>query len=493
MGLALLFVCTFGQAQTKIRILSADVTDIVKQEDGSRKYYLRGNVGLQQDVAVMTCDSAILIQPQNEFQAFNNVRIVQADTTIITGNKLDYNGDDRTFVVSEQVQLTTPNARLQTTSLAYDRNAAIAYYTTRSILTRKSLELTSDRGLYNTKKESVRLRGNVVAIDTAYSLITDTLHFYPGTNSYEFEGPSTLVKDSTTIRCRKGEYAADEGQLNLGSKASISSPGNFIKADSISYNLKVESGKLFTNALVADSVQGLVLEASFIDYTKSPNYVDAHTPVYYRQNMDGDTLYARGDTLHLRSDSLEQRTIDLFGSTLFFSEKFQGNSDRFHYEESGERLTLYPRPLLWSEKNQFQADSAVLTLIEERLDSLFLIGNTAIVSITEDSSYYDQATGKNLRGRFIENALSSLRLEGNAQNITHSFSNQDGVEGLNKTECAWMSLYFIEGELDKVKASKGVVAKYIPWSSSTNEDRTLPGCKATFEQRTTKALTRPIP
>ena len=106
-GWALLFVCTSAKAQTKIRILSSDITDIVKQKDGSRIYYLRGNVGLQQDVAVMTCDSAVLIQPQNEFKAFKNVRIVQSDTTVIKGNRLDYNGESRTFTISQNVQLTT--------------------------------------------------------------------------------------------------------------------------------------------------------------------------------------------------------------------------------------------------------------------------------------------------------------------------------------------------------------------------------------------------
>ena len=237
-GWALLFVCTSLEAQTKIRILSSDITDIVKQKDGSRIYYLRGNVGLQQDVAVMTCDSAVLVQPQNEFKAFKNVRIVQADTTIITGNRLDYNGESRTFTISQNVQLTTPSSQLNTKQLFYDRKSATAYYTVRSTLVRKSLELTADRGSYNTDYETVWLRGNVEALDSTYSLYTDTLLYFPNTNRYEFAGPSTLLRDSTTILCSIGEYLAESAQLNLGQGASISAPGNYIESDSISYNLK---------------------------------------------------------------------------------------------------------------------------------------------------------------------------------------------------------------------------------------------------------------
>jgi len=491
-GWALLFVCTSLEAQTKIRILSSDITDIVKQKDGSRIYYLRGNVGLQQDVAVMTCDSAILIQPQNEFQAFNRVKIVQADTIVITGSQLDYNGKSRTFTISQDVQLNTPSSLLKTKQLFYDRKSATAYYTTRSTLTRKSLELTSNRGSYNTDYETVWLRGKVEAIDSAYTLYTDTLLYYPNIDRYEFAGPSTLLRDSTTILCSVGVYEAEPAQLNLGKGANISSPGSFIASDSISYNLKNDSGKLFGHALVADSSQGLVLESEFIDYIKEPNYVDAFFPVYYRQRMDEDTLYAKGDTLHIRTDSLAFRTVYLRENTLFYSEDFQGKSNFFTYEESDERLTLYPAPQMWSNQSQFTCDSAILTLKEENLDSLFLIKNTTITILTEDSVHYDQASGKELEGQFKDNNMHSLLLKGNAQNIIHSIGDDGIVEGVNKSACAYISISFENGDAKKVNASKGVEASYAPWDSATPEMKTLPGCTPLFEQRTTKEQTRPM-
>jgi lipopolysaccharide export system protein LptA len=491
-GWALLFVCTSVKAQTKIRILSSDITDIVKQKDGSRIYYLRGNVGLQQDVAVMTCDSAILIQPQNEFQAFKNVKIVQADTTIITGNQLDYNGERRTFTISENVELKTPSSMLKTKQLYYDRKSATAYYTTRSTLTRNSLELTSDRGSYNTDYETVWLRGKVEAIDSAYTLFTDTLLYYPNFDRYEFAGPSTLLRDSTTILCSLGVYEAESAQLNLGKGAAISSPGSYIASDSISYNLKTDAGKLFGNALVADTSQGLVLESEFIDYLKKPNFVDAYFPVYYRQRMDQDTLYARGDTLHIRSDSSGFRTVDLRHNTVFYSEDFQGKSAFFSYKEDSEQLTLYPTPKMWSNQSQFTCDSAILTLKEENLDSLFLINNTTITSLTEDSVHYDQATGKELEGQFKNNNIHALLLKGNAQNITHSINDDGVVEGVNKSACAFISISFKDGDAKKVNASKGVEASYAPWDIATQEMKSLPGCTPLFEQRISKEQTRPI-
>lgn len=482
-----------GSAQTKIRILSSDITDIVKSATGSRVYYLRGNVGLQQDAAKMYCDSAVLTQPENTFDAFGNVRIVQSDTTTIVGETLNYNGDERLFTINENVELRTPNSTLKTTALRFDRNNQTAYYLTRSTLYRKDLELTSDKGIYNTQLERIRLRGNVVAVDPEYQLETDTLLYYPNTNNYRFLGPSTLLRDSSTIYCNLGSYGADNAQLNLGRGASILSPASFIAADSISYNLKEEAGELFAEALVADSAKGFVLEAPYILYAKSPNYVDAHSPVYYRQSLDSDTMYAKGDTLSIREDSAGFRTVHMFEHTAFYSEKFQGRSARFTYFESKEELALYPNPLLWGDKSQFKCDSALLMLAEEQLDSLYLHQKVRIVSQSKDSSYFDAASGKFLYGSFKDNSLEQILLEGNAQSIVHNFSSAATPDGVNTTACSSITTFFEAGEVRSVKASTAVEAQYLPWDNGGKSAASLEGCTPQFNERTEKEEVRPIP
>jgi hypothetical protein len=208
--------------------------------------------------------------------------------------------------------------------------------------------------------------------------------------------------------------------------------------------------------------------------------------------MDEDTLYAKGDTLHIRTDSAGYRKVNLRNNTAFFSEDFQGKSNLFTYDETNERLTLHPTPKMWSNESQFTCDSAILTLQDEKLDSLFLLGNTTITSLTEDSIHYDQASGKELKGQFKANKVHSLFLQGNAQNITHSIGNDGVVEGVNKSACAFISIFFEDGDAKKVKASKGVEASYAPWDVANEEMKSLPGCTPLFDQRTTKEQTRPV-
>ena len=479
---------SIGWGQTKIQILSSDITDITKGKSNTRTYYLRGNVGLKQDVAYMYCDSAVLRQPENTFEAYGNVRIIQSDTVRINGKELFYSGDERVFTIKKDVVLTTPSSRLATTVLRYDRNNATAYYLTRSTLERNTLRLTSDVGSYNTDVDLVKLRGDVVAVDSSFLMNTDTLLYYPERNVYDFAGPTTMIRDSTTLFCQQGTYEADQTLLRLEGGASMISPGQFIKASTLTYNLKGNSGELKGHGLVADTAQGFVLEGEYIEYIKSPVFVDAYYPVYYRQDMDGDTLYSKGDTLHIREDSLGYKNVVLRDNTQFFSADFQGISPNFNYSEGKEELALYPSPTLWSDKNQFASDSAALTLREEHLDSLFMVGTVRIASQTDDSAFFDQTTGKYLRGNFVDGQLQTIRLDGNAQNFLHNVNGGKAV-GLNNSTCSWLQLNFEEGTVNRIRMAKDVQATYRPIDDGGPQ--WLEDCKPNFELRPEKINLRP--
>ena len=480
-----------GWGQTKIQIIRSDTTDFIKGDNGVQTYYLKGNVTLKQDVALMYCDSAVLYRPQNTFEAFGNVRVRQADTVLITGEELTYEGDKRTFTITDNVVLKTPSSKLATKVLKYDRNTSTAYYLTRSTLERKELRITSDVGNYNTEYEVVRLRGNVIAVDSAFKMTTDTLLYSPNKNIYSFAGPTELIRDSTQLYCSKGTYSADSTLLELYDGAKMMAPKQYIEADSLYYFLNSEDGTLHGNAMVADSAEGFVLNSNFIDYKKNPVYVEAYHPVFYRQSMDNDTIYAKGDSLAIRSQLDSNKIVHLYGETSFFSSDFQGISPNFLFQEDAEELALYPSPTLWSGNSEFGADSTALKLNANELDSLFMLNNVTITTTTKDSICFDQTTGKKLKGNFIDNALKSVRIDGNAQALLHNMSEDGSIEGMNKSSCSWMKIVFQEDALKRIRMARDVEATYIPIKSAVPE--WLPGCQPTFELRPNKSsLTSPI-
>lgn len=485
-GMALLLVhAAPAQQQKRIQILSSKNT-LVERVDGRQLYYLSGRVGLQQDDATMYCDSAVLAQPENTFDAFGHVRIVQSDTTTVVGERLHYDGSKRTFKIEQNVVLSTPSSRLETVSLEFDRTAQTGRYTTRSTLYRNEMRITADRGSYAVRGDRVLMSGQVVAVDTAFELRTDTLIFYPRKNKYQFVGGSTLLKDSATILCALGSYNHSTNELNLGSGATISEPGKYIDADSISYNLKSSRGELFGQALVADSSSGFVLESDYIYYVEDPNYVDAYAPIFYRQHMDGDTLYVRSDSLSIRSDSAGLRRVQTRFNTSFYTRDVQAISPHFRYDETLEKVFLYPMATIWSEQAQLQGDSTYITLKDEHIDSLYLLDNVKMLNTTKDSVHFDQAVGKRLLGNFEQDSLHDVLLEGNAESRLFLISDEGTVQGLNQSASSWISMLFLGGEVNNIVAGRDVQAKYLPWGMTAESDRVLQGCQPKFEMRPTK-------
>lgn len=96
-----------------------------------------------------------------------------------------------------------------------------------------------------------------------------------------------------------------------------------------------------------------------------------------------------------------------------------------------------------------------------------------------------------LEGYFQDNKLHNLLLRGNAQNLMHSFGQEELLQGINNTACSLIEITFEDGEAKSVKASQSIDASYTPWEKASNEQKVLPNCKPNFNLRATLDETRP--
>ena len=67
---------------------------------------LSGHVVLAHAGMVMHCDSAVLYESSQTFDAFGKVNIVQGDTLTLKGNRLHYNGETQIAEMRQNVVMT---------------------------------------------------------------------------------------------------------------------------------------------------------------------------------------------------------------------------------------------------------------------------------------------------------------------------------------------------------------------------------------------------
>ncbi|MCD8262559.1 MAG: hypothetical protein LUD15_14690, partial [Bacteroides sp.] len=162
--------------KTRVDLLHTDV-GWADQEIFPDAQVLIGSVQFLHDSMYMYCDSAIVYEKTNSFEAWDNVRMEQGDTLFIYGDYLYYDGVTRLARLRENVRMENGNTTLLTDSLNYDRVYDLGYYFMGGTLIDEENVLTSDWGEYSpSTKESV-FNHDVKLVTTQFELTSDTLHY----------------------------------------------------------------------------------------------------------------------------------------------------------------------------------------------------------------------------------------------------------------------------------------------------------------------------
>ena len=109
---------------------------------------LLGNVRLEHQDLVMTCDSLYQYADSNYIEAFGRVHVVQNDTLNLWGDFMTYNGDTEEAKVRNNVIMQDPQITLTTNFLDYDAANRIGHYFNGGTIKDSINTLVSDIGYY---------------------------------------------------------------------------------------------------------------------------------------------------------------------------------------------------------------------------------------------------------------------------------------------------------------------------------------------------------
>ena len=109
-----------GQAPKKIIVEHSDFAD-VNQVEIPDAFLLTGNVRVNHDGVVLTCNKAYYFQKENYLKAFGNVQMVQGDTLYLNSKYSEYNGNLKQAFATGDVSLRSPEMSLVTDTINFDR------------------------------------------------------------------------------------------------------------------------------------------------------------------------------------------------------------------------------------------------------------------------------------------------------------------------------------------------------------------------------------
>ena len=495
-----------------------------KLNDSTQLQILAGNVKLKQNTSYFYCDSCVINNNTNTFEAWGNVHINDADTVNIYSSHLRYFINKKLAFLDGGVRLTDGKGTLTTPDLEYDMTTDIGIYKRGGKVTNKKTVLTSKEGFYYAGLRDVYFKNNVELKDPAYNIKTDSLLYNTTSQTARFIA-KTFIKDSSgrTVETKEGFYNLQTGKAEFGGRPVIKDGKLTITANNIAIDDSTGISHAKGNVIIIDSVQHTTIIAGEVFSDNKRDRILATRKPLMIVKQDDDSIYIAADTLFsarltdlnqkkdsvvksaivkifsekdslvkdsivkdsivkqpilkdsLVKDNVEgtkvldlknkdstNRYFEAYRNVRIFSDSFQVICDSMFYSFKDSTFRLYQDPILWAkEKTQITGDMILLFTKNKKAERMKVFENSFLINMLEPG-VYNQVRSARMDAYFNEGNIDSVRANGAAQCIYYLQDEDSAYTGINESTSDIMDIYFDKQAVQKVVFRSSVTGTVWP-------------------------------
>lgn len=440
---------------------------------------LSGRVILAHSGMVMHCDSAVLYDESQTFDAFGKVRIVQGDTLTLTGERLHYDGSTQIAEMRRNVVMSHRTQRLYADSLNYDRLYNVGYYFDGGKLVDGRSRLESDWGEYHTDTKQATFLYNVVLTNPKFRLVTDTLHYDTQTKWAEAVGESNIYSGDDKIYTEHGFYNTQTELVKLFEGTKAFGRDRVMQGDTVYYDKKSGVMEAFGNVSCLDQKNKNLLTGGYAWYNELSGTALATKRALARDWSQGkDTFYLYADTLrmysyHLNTDSAYRVLYGYFHARAYRKD-VQAVADSLVFSSQNNVLSLYRDPIVWSDQRQIVGEEIRAFLNDSTMDSLY-VDRQALMIERLDSMHFNQVAGKQMRTYFDQDGeVRENWAIGNVMVVNYPLEKDSTILYQNYVETSIARMFMHKRKMQKIwaPASHGY---FYPLGLAPAERTRLPG------------------
>ena len=474
--LLLLFTnLVLSQAPKKIIVENSDFAD-VNQVEIPDALLLIGNVRVNHDGVIMTCNKAYYFQKENYIKAFGNVQMVQGDTLFLNSKYAEYNGNVKKAYASGDAVMSSPDATLVTEIINFDRNTQEVFYDTPGTITNKDNTLKSNSGRYFVKQKKFQFLTAVIITNPTYIIKSNHLDYYSNSGHSYLFGPSTITSKANYIYTEKGFYDTKKNLAHFLNKSYIRYDDRVIKGDSLYYDRNREFASATRNVKITDSINRGIVKGHYAEVYKKLDSMYVTKRAVAVNFVENDSVYIHGKKLMVTGKE-GNRIIRAFNNVRFFKTDMSGKCDSIHSSSKTALTKMIGNPILWNAESQITGD--VMHLIgnnmTQKLDSLKVLENTFIVSKDTIGTGYNQVKGQNLYGKFEEGKLHDVDIVKNAEVIYYMRNEAQELIGINKNKSSKINLILEKNEIETITFFQQVDGDIFPEKDLPENARKLRG------------------
>lgn len=477
----------------KVKHIHSD--ELRKDEKYEGNNYFVGNVQFSHQGSLLNADLVIVYEEQNFIKAIGNVKLQNADGSIITADEMEYDGNTQKGIARKNVVLTDPKGTvIKTETMYYDRVSNQAYYNTGGTINDGKSTTYSKSGTYYLATRTIDLTGRVKIEDNQYVLEGDNVVQNQNTNIVNINGPTTIVNKKNPknrIVTDKGNYNTNTKEAFLYKNSRVYYNDKILTGDEMYYNQLTGFGKATGNVTLDDPNERRWIKGGYGEiFEKKDSAMMTKNP-YAVKALEKDSMYFAAEKIlsFQRPDSsdikVKKSFLRAFRKGRFYKSNAQGRADSIAFNETDGVLHMYTDPILWSNGKQVTGDKveAYFNTQNENIDSLKVIGNAFAISKVDSLSLKDefnQVKGKLMTVYYgADNNIKEAKVIGNAQAISYSDDENKQTKekeriGISLTSCGIIDAVFEEKLLYVVECNIGAVSDTYPMSMIEPEKRKFP-------------------
>ena len=464
-----------AQASKKIIVEHSDFAD-VNQVEIPDAFLLTGNVRVNHDGVVLTCNKAYYFQKENYIKAFGNVQIVQGDTLFLNSRYAEYNGNVKQAFATGNAVMSSPDATLATDTINFNRNTQEVYYNTQGTITNKENTLNSKSGRYYVAQKKFQFLTAVTITNPTYVIKSNHLDYYSNSGHSYLFGPSTITSKANYIYTEKGFYDTKKNLAHFVKKSYIKYDDRVIKGDSLYYDRNREFASATRNVKITDSINRGIIKGHYAELYKKKDSVFVTKRAVAVNFVENDSVYIHGKKLMVTGKE-GNRIIRAFNNVRFFKKDMSGKCDSIHSSSKTALTKMIGNPILWNGESQITGD--VMHLIgnntTQKLDSLKVLNNTFLVSKDTLGTGYNQVKGQNLYGKFEEGKLHDVDIVKNTEVIYYMRNDAKELIGINKNVSSKINLILEKNAIESITFFKQVDGDIYPEKDLPENARKLRG------------------
>ena len=464
-----------AQAPKKIVVEHSDFAD-VNQVEIPDAFLLTGNVRVNHDGVVLTCNKAYYFQKENYIKAFGNVQLVQGDTLFLNSKYAEYNGNVKKAYASGNAVMSSPDATLTTEIINFDRNTQEVYYDTPGTITNKDNVLQSNSGKYYVNQKKFQFTTAVSITNPTYVIKSNHLDYYSNSGHSYLFGPSTITSKANYIYTEKGFYDTKKNLAHFVKKSYIKYDDRLIRGDSLYYDRNREFASATRNVKITDSINRGIIKGHYAELYKKKDSVFVTKRAVAINFVENDSVYSHGKKLMVTGKEGD-RIIRAFNNVRFFKTDMSGKCDSIHSSSKTALTKMIGNPILWNGESQITGD--VMHLVgnnnTQKLDSLKVLNNTFLVSKDTLGTGYNQVKGQNLYGKFEEGKLHDVDIVKNTEVIYYMRNDAKELIGINKNVSSKINLILEKNAIESITFFKQVDGDIYPEKDLPENARKLRG------------------